>query len=134
MSLPSAAAAVVPACVPPALAWASANAGPINMANKNEAAFLANFSAPSGLRACGPDTSASFSARLRLPVIGDSLPLLGLEEDLTEIGAMYKRVAHGAGLVFLNLVVRRANGRLRGHIAHGQGVALQAQQVDLAHS
>src|SRR5689334_2342067 len=134
MSLPSAAAAVLPACVPPPLAWASAQPGAIRRIKKSQAAFLTNLSAPSGLRACGPDTSASFSARLRLPVIGDSLPLLGLEEDLTEIGAMDERVAHGAGLVFLSLVVRRANGRLRGHIAHGQGVTLQTQQVDLAHS
>jgi len=62
------------------------------------------------------------------------LLLLGLEEDLAEIGAVNKRMAHGAGLVFLGLVVGWTDGRLRGHVAHGQRVALQAEQVDLAHS
>ena len=41
-------------------------------------------------------------------------------------------MAHGAGLVLLRLVVRRPNGWLRRHTAHGQRVTLQAQQVDLA--
>ena len=60
--------------------------------------------------------------------------LLGLEEDLTKIGAVNKRVAHGAGLVFLSLVVGRSDGRLRGHVAQRKGMALQTKQIDLTHS
>ena len=55
-----------------------------------------------------------------------------LEIDLAEVRAVDKCVAHGARLIFLRLVMRGTDGRLRWHTAHSQGVALQAELVDLA--
>ena len=55
-----------------------------------------------------------------------------LEIDLAEVRAVNKCVTHGARLIFLRLVMRGTNGRLRWHTAHRQRVALQAELVDLA--
>jgi len=50
-----------------------------------------------------------------------------LEEHIAEVGAMYRYVTHGAGLILLRLVVLRTYRPLC-----GKRMALQAQQVDLA--
>src|SRR5208337_299276 len=55
--------------------------------------------------------------------------LLSLHECRVQIGAMNGCVAHGAGLIFLGLVVRRSQWAQR-----RSAVTLQAQQVDLGHA
>jgi hypothetical protein len=55
---------------------------------------------------------------------------LRCEEHATGVGAVDRSVAHRARLVFLRLVMERRHRGDRG--IHGEGVALQAKQVDLA--
>ena len=50
-----------------------------------------------------------------------------LEKYVAEVGTVNGPMAHGARLVLLRLVMRRPDRSLR-----GEGVALQAEQVDLA--
>src|SRR5579884_2369321 len=71
---------------------------------------------------------------IALFVISLMASLLRLEEDFAEVRSVDKRVAHGAGLVLLRLVMRRPDWRLRRHIAHRLCVALEAKQVHLAHA
>ena len=59
---------------------------------------------------------------------------LVLEEDLAGIRAVNINVATGTGLIFRRLIVRRTLGGLGWHTTQRQRMALQAKNIDLAHS
>lgn len=52
------------------------------------------------------------------------------EEELVRVGAMNRRVAHRAGLIFLCQIVE--SRRRSGTCIHREGMALKAQQVHLS--
>ena len=54
---------------------------------------------------------------------------LRLKEELVGVGTMDRRVAEGACLVFLSQIVERGSSGRTG--IHGEGMALQTEQVDL---
>ena len=73
------------------------------------------------------ETAAAFVLHVRVRKIAHGLLLL--HEKAVKVRAVNSRVAHGAGRVLLALVMERGNRRRTGILR--QGVALQAQQVDV---
>jgi len=72
----------------------------------------------------------SYVSKLARALVADFIAAVSsLEEREIDIGAVDRRVAHGASLVFLRLVMSRTDRAQR-----WRRVTLQAEQVDLAHA